>query len=1326
MKSKLTFVVFLFLYINISFAKDVKVISSTTTALVVEYTPEYSDSSFVQIENQKYFRVSLREGELPDNIQPGTAVLPYRVLNIGVPSSTGNTIQIISSNFKHISGMLLPEPFHKRLDENNYTDVYEESPDYGKAVPADLVSFGEYGLIGNLPVQKINIYPVQFDASKNNINLLTRIVLKINFATPKGKTGKVKNELFKDAILNFNSAKNWGKPRRKGLLKTNGHSALATGTWYKFNVTKEGIYKIDRNKLADYGIDAATVDPRTIKIYNNGGYLLSPTVEKPRPHDLVENAIFVSGQEDGKFDSNDYILFYARGVNFWEYSPDSNKIARNRDYYSNKNYYWITSGGEAGKRMNTEASLNSPAAVKQTKTLAFVSHENDDENLMHSGIVLVGEKFSAANNSKSFMNVLSNRIANTSIKYVAQVVNYSPSSQRQTIPFVLEESGNTILRRSLRGSDGSYREGYLTKVNAEYDGTLTDNRSVLNFVFQSLKSDVFGYLDYFTIQYSALLKAVNDELIIFSDDSTRIAEYDLSNFSNSSIQIFNVTDYSNVKEISVPSNWISGGDVKFQVQEQAGKISKYLAITKGKYLVPEAGEKVNNSDIHGEQTGYQYIIITSRNFAEQAEKLATYRAEQAPIKYSSKVFYMDEITNEFSCGSLDPTSIRDFIKYAYDNWTVPPEFILLFGDGDWDYYNLLGYGTNFVPTFQTHESYHEIYSYPFDDYFARIEGNDKSVDIALGRIPVHNTDEADNMVNKIIEYETNSDRALWRNTITLVADDGPAGSGSNDGNRHTKQSEQLSANFIPKYFIQDKIYLAAYPTVITGQGRKKPAVNKAIVNKMNEGTLIVNFIGHGNPKVWTHEGVFQQQVEVKELTNTRYFFLSAATCDYGKFDDPVRESSPEEMMGMKGRGMIGGFLSTRPVFSSQNAALNDLFFSHLFSRDSKNKIIPIGSAYQLTKFTRTNKNDEKFNLICDPALRLDVPNLPGKIDSLNGDIPNNSLQVRALSNTSIKGSVTNSNGSLNSNFNGEAIITMFDSQRRISLPEMNYWMDVQGGVIFRGRASVENGLFKTNFTVPKDISYENKNGKIVAYFFNNNTDGIGFTKNFIVGGTDTTASNDGKGPKIDIFYDDFNFNNASLVNPNFTLLVKLNDKTGLNTTGGGVGHKLEGILNGDENNAIDFSNNFVGDLDAGGKSGVILYKFNNMKPGDYSIKIKAWDVFNNLSVEASNFTVVESGALTIKDVYNYPNPFTSNTAFTFQQNLNEPLNVKIKIYTVAGRLVRNIEENSILEKFVKIYWDGRDEDGGLLANGTYLYKLIVTSTDGNYSQSFLGKLAIIR
>ncbi|MCH7827668.1 MAG: T9SS type A sorting domain-containing protein, partial [Bacteroidetes bacterium] len=157
-----------------------------------------------------------------------------------------------------------------------------------------------------------------------------------------------------------------------------------------------------------------------------------------------------------------------------------------------------------------------------------------------------------------------------------------------------------------------------------------------------------------------------------------------------------------------------------------------------------------------------------------------------------------------------------------------------------------------------------------------------------------------------------------------------------------------------------------------------------------------------------------------------------------------------------------------------------------------------------------------------------------------------------------------------------------------------------------------------------------------------------------------------------------------------------------------------------------FTNFFTSDLNSGGKTGQINYTFNNLSPGEYKIKIKAWDVFNNFSSQESFFSVVSQDKLLIRNVFNYPNPFSSNTTFTFQQNLNTFLDVKIKIYTVAGRLIRRIERNSISDKFVTIAWDGRDQDGDLIANGTYLYKIIVKSVDGTFNKSVLGKLAVIR
>ena len=198
------------------------------------------------------------------------------------------------------------------------------------------------------------------------------------------------------------------------------------------------------------------------------------------------------------------------------------------------------------------------------------------------------------------------------------------------------------------------------------------------------------------------------------------------------------------------------------------------------------------------------------------------------------------------------------------------------------------------------------------------------------------------------------------------------------------------------------------------------------------------------------------------------------------------------------------------------------------------------------------------------------------------------------------------------------------------------------------------------------------------------------------------------------------------VNQNPDLIVKLSDETGLNTTGTGVGHKLEGILNQKLNNPIDFTNYFTGDLNTGGKSGTINYKFTSLENGDNELLVKAWDVFNNFSEENTFFSVVDGNDLVIRDVYNYPNPFSDKTQFTFQQNLSEPIDVRIKIYTIAGRLIKEIEEKNVNDRFVVVSWNGRDADENQLANGTYLYKLIIRSVDGEFNKSVLGKLAVIK
>ena len=1326
MNSKVSILFLLIFTIPLFSQESIKVISSDRSSVVVEYTPSYSDTSSRIIDNSKYLNIELRDGFIPHPEKWGEPAVPEKIVNIGVPSEFGNTIQVINSFYKEVHGNLIPKPALNKKD-NVAVPVYKLGNNYSTfKSKSDLVTFGDYGISRGVKTQSLILSPVKFDASNRVIRLYTKIIFKVNFSQNQKISTKPAGNFLKGALLNYNAAKYWNnfKSTQKKLIKTVKSSVLASGKWVRFETPSEGIYKITRSMLASFGIDANTVDPRTIKIYNNGGTMLPEEPMASRPNDLVQNAIIVVGENDGKFDDGDYILFYGRGNDFWSYDTASKSIKRNFNLYSKVNYYWITSGGAKGKRIAGQPSLNQKNAYVQTSSKAFADWEEDKINIGKTGRRFLGDDFTPNVPSRTYTTKLDGRIASQPINYQLRYINGS----QNYIGLSVSENAKEIFSRNLYGwGSEDFQVGKAFLVNFSYSGDLPENRSVLKLTMTPTTVASTGYIDYFNIYYQRSLNAVNDNLVFYSKDTSSVIQYSLSGFSSSQIQVFNVSDYANVKVISNPI-MLSGGEFRFQANEKEGQVSKYIALAGDNFLTPKNPVEISNSDLHGIQQGAKFIIITTKDFQDAANRLKTYRETQAKVKISTIVVDVDPIFNEFGCGLHDVSAIRDFIKYAYDNWNIKPQYVLLLGKGTYDYKDIEGMHNNFLPAYETMQSVDLVTSYSTDDFFVRVDGNDNLVDLAIGRLTVENSTEANDAVDKIIHYEQDSDKGAWRNLITLLADDGYT-SKTYEGSEHTAPSEYLANYIIPSSYNLKKIYMAAYPVVITGMGRRMPEVNKAIIDAMNEGTLIFNYVGHGSPELWAHEVVFENSTTIPQLHNSRYFFLTAATCDFGYFDIPNTVSGAEELVLKKDAGAIGAFTASRLVYSNLNHELMYQLFRELLltPRDTLNLSIPIGRANFLTKQVYYGENDQKYNILGDPTLRLLIPEYNASIDSIDGKRLNTTVNLKALSKTRIEGEVKTSNNKLWSDFNGDGILTVYDSQRQVKLASIgNYPMTVQGGVLFRGRVSIENGKFATNFVVPKDISYENKKGKVILYFYNSDVDGVGSTDSVIVGGTDSSTVNDGKGPNMEISFDNPSFSDAYLVNPNSTLIVKLSDQTGLNTTGTGVGHKLEGILNGKENDPIDFTNYFTGDLDAGGKSGEIKYPLNGMAPGKYKIQIKAWDVFNNFSTKSADFKVVSGNELEISDVYNYPNPFYSNTTFTFQQNLDSPLDVKIKIYTIAGRFIKKIEKYNVLDRFVKINWNGLDEDGDAIANGTYLYKIIVHSTDGKYTKSVLGKLAVIK
>ncbi len=404
--------------------------------------------------------------------------------------------------------------------------------------------------------------------------------------------------------------------------------------------------------------------------------------------------------------------------------------------------------------------------------------------------------------------------------------------------------------------------------------------------------------------------------------------------------------------------------------------------------------------------------------------------------------------------------------------------------------------------------------------------------------------------------------------------------------------------------------------------------------------------------------------------------------------------------------------------------LNNQFWNQIFlPRDTLLLQNRFGKALFTTKnYISYGLNEKKFVLLGDPSERVQYPRYLSRIDSiggLHGDT------MKALSKIIIHGSVLKPDNSLWSDYNGNTHTKIYDVLRVIRMTDENnilFVFKLPGGLIYSGSSSIRNGKWKTEFIVPKDISYLNQHGWMLNYYYNNNADGSGLDTSFIVGGINYGASIDSTGPDIKLFLNNRNFRSGDIVNPDYKLIADLFDESGINTTGT-IGHKIEAIIDNNENNKYDLTNFYNSDTTY--KSGTLEYDFYDIAEGKHTMKLKAWDTYNNSTEAQIEFTVSNSSSLKITNVFNYPNPFKDNTSFTFQHNYSGAINVSIKIYTVSGRLIKKIERNNISDKFVVIGWTGTDEDGEKLANGVYIYKLIITADNGT-SENALGKLAVLK
>ncbi len=1101
------------------------------------------------------------------------------------------------------------------------------------------------------------------------------------------------------------------------------HSVLASGDWYKIAVDKDGIYKLSYEDLQGYGINVGSLNPRNIRIYgiNNGMLPEDPT--KFRYDDLQELSIYVKGEDDNVFNSGDYVLFYGQGPNAWRYYELDQSYRQEMNLYSEYSYYFINVDLGTGKRIAQEQwPAGDPTNFVTTYTDA-IHHEVDETNLIKSGRVWYGETFDLYNNmvkEYSFPDFDPNSVA----YFRADVAARSPVNSS----FKFYVNDDQVLSLSVpRISDMASQQSDFAKTSSNYVYfDMPGPELKVKVVYSKPQATSVGWLNYFTINVVRKLNFTGGQTPFRNLNSVGVSvvsEYTMSNADNK-VEVWNVTDPVNVSRMQTS---LSGNKLKFRILEN--DIKEFVAMDGTSFYSPSFIEKVPNQDLHG-MADKELIIIAHPDFVGEAKRLAEFHENHDNI--SSFVVTPQTIYNEFSAGRQDITAIRDFLKMLYDRpySSNSLHFLLMFGDASFDYKNRVENNTNFVPVWESPNSLHFVSSIASDDFFGFLDytSNDDMVDICIGRFVVDNETQAKNAVDKVIHYTTNTDEVMgdWRNVVCLVADD-------EDSNMHLTDSEEVSVmiDTLDKNINVDKIYFDAYKQVATPGGQKYPGVNRDINARMEKGTLIMNYVGHGGELGWAHEGVLSNKDILSWRNWDKLAVFVTATCEFSRFDDPTRVSAGENVFLNPNGGAVSLFTTTRPTYASGNSVLNKSFFKFALTKaDGKHR--KMGDVIRLAKNeSGSSANGRKFVLLGDPAIDFAFPKervVTLKVNDINVTEPIDTL--KALSNVTISGELQDDEGNKLTTFNGTLYPTIFDKPFPYttlgndpgSIPKTFY---IQKNPIYKGKASIENGEWSFSFIVPKDIAYQYGFGKFSYYAKNEDTDVAGYFTDVVVGGYNAFAAADDEGPVIKLFMNDRDFVFGGLTDQNPVLLADVFDESGINTVGSGVGHDIVARIDDD----MDFILNdyYEASLD-NYQVGTVTYPFFNLPNGLHKLSLKIWDVYNNSSTAYTEFVVAESSEMAIDYLMNYPNPFKDWTVFSFEHNQSqEPIDVKIEIYSLTGQLVKTITDvyNTGGYRYKSYKWDGCDDGGEKLNQGFYVYRVIVQNSDGTVSQDN-DKLVILK
>ena len=1307
-----TTIFFTFVFSNL-FSSGVKLVKSQDTGISFSFrTPLYKIVP-LELEGENYYKIEINDMGFESDI--GKPAIPIKYIYFAVPLKTKQiNVRIIStSKRKFEQKRIVPvtlEQWHNRK-------IVEEDPSIYKTkhfFPNENYRILYDKIVLHQRIIKMALYPFHFNPVSNELFVYDSMFVSIEFVGTTKEKGKYRflgyptEKRLKKILVNYDNAKNW-----RDEIVSKKSSLLNYTPWYKIKTKDEGIYKIDYDYLKNHHITPENIDPRTIKIFNGGSAVQDYNLTNvPDDNDTIpyQIPVYVKGEDDGSFDKGDYILFYGISLSGWGKASIDENVPLYYNPYSDTNVYWLSWGGSKGKRM--EIIDGTPNSESPYTPSCFIDTIHIEENHLcpaKSGFGWVWEEVTLPSNESSISRSYSFQIDNLysdSFEFFTAV--YGATTLIHNVE--LEMNGIPICDTSWGGLNTTEPFTWLCGGS----NLSTGENGIKLIVHKSGGGDDI-YLDYFEVYLYKNYRASNNYLrfsIMEDAPQDTTYEFKIYGFSNAPT-IFDITSPFAPKRIT--DGQFEFGTTRFQIHIDDDH-NRFAAACE--YKTPLDIKEENPFSLRGNEKA-DYIIITNSKFYYAASKLAEWRKKHLiGVPHPSvRIVLLKEVYDNFSWGVCDPVAIRNFLYYTENYWQYPPGYVLLFGGGSYDYKNLFAnpQPKNSIPVFETGDYVHfqELMNNNpcYEDFFADFTG-DLLCDIPIGRITAVTQEDAGGVVEKIINYERNS-LGSWRNNIILLTDDEFDYNGIDGLYRfHIPGMEDISSYISHKYN-QKKVYLTEFPGTNPGTvpPGSKPKARTAFIDVFNKGGLLGIFLGHGNLRQLTHELVFYR-TDINMLNNDyREPFFYFGSCSVGDFDRPDEASTADFLQLKSKRGAIATLACARtsgyPTITTLGKELVKKFLG--------NHDLAVGDGVLISK---KNINFGKtYALFGDPATPL-FPETTAVQVSLSSD------SLIGGGKITITGQIVNE-----SDFNGFLYISAFDSEKKRKHPvpttsdTLRYILP--GDDIFKGISQITNSKIKAEFFVPVGLDSGNT-GCINLYIWNNDKESrFGFDS--LITGNDLPKT-DSTPPTIQIYFRGKLLTDGMSIPNNADIVGILQDESGIDITDR-EDRSILLAINGDYSHMKDLNNYFVYDMNSSTKG-----SFNYTLDIDTTLKtvkleFSCYDNCKNQGIKMLNLNVFNGEEFSLRNVYNFPNPFKENTYFTF--DISQESNVVFTVFTISGRKIyqRHIECKA---GFNRIFWNGKDADGDKVANGIYFYKLEATATDEKglltnpKKVGYTGKIAVAR